>query len=239
MAASEPDERNARYAIYWAPAGDTALTRIGAPWLGRDATTDRALARPRLAGFDDAMLTALTADPRRYGLHATLKPPFRLAAAASVTALEAELADFAAATEPVTLSSIHVTRIGNFLALVPTGPAPSVTALANACVKHFDRYRAPASDDELVRRNAAGLTAAQRTNLNRWGYPYVMDEFRFHVTLTGSLDQSVADRLLPALSQLFADAIAETVVIHDIALFVQHGPGGTFRLVRRFTLADH
>src|SRR5215469_910585 len=194
MVVSEPADRNARYAIYWAPPDDSGLARIGAAWLGRDAVTDRALPRPTVVGFDDATLAALTAEPRRYGLHATLKPPFGLATAATVQ------------------------------------------ALADACVAQFDAYRAPASDDEVARRNAAGLTPAQRANLRRWGYPYVMEEFRFHVTLTGPLEPATGNRLVPVLSALFAEVTAAPLAIDALALFVEPGRGQPFRLRRRFAL---
>src|SRR5215469_8989376 len=189
MVVSEPADRNARYAIYWAPPDDSVLARIGAAWLGRDAVTDRALPRPTVVGFDDATLAALTAEPRRYGLHATLKPPFGLATAATVSALEAALTEFAAA-----------------------------------------------SDDEVARRNAAGLTPAQRANLRRWGYPYVMEEFRFHVTLTGPLEPATGNRLVPVLSALFAEVTAAPLAIDALALFVEPGRGQPFRLRRRFAL---
>lgn len=236
MVTSEPGGRDARYAIYWAPPDDSALAQTGAQWLGRDAVTDRRLTRPTVAGFDDAALAALTAEPRRYGLHATLKPPFSLAAATTVTALEAALSEFATVTTPVVLPAIRVSRIGNFVALVPTVPTPAVTALANACVAQFDRYRAPASEDEFTRRNGAGLTPPQQANLRRWGYPYVMDEFRFHVTLTGPLEPPLGDRLVPILSKLFAEVTASPISIDEIALFVESGRGQPFRLRRRFTL---
>lgn len=239
MTTLEPGGRDVRYAIYWAPPDDSALARIGAGWLGRDAAADSVLARPAVTGFDDAALAKLTAGPRRYGLHATLKPPFRLAAAATVTALEAELTAFAAATAPAVLPAIQVSRIGNFLALVPAVHAPAVTALANACVEHFDSYRAPASEDEFARRNGDGLTSAQRANLQRWGYPYVMDEYRFHVTLTGQLEPSIGDRLLPVLSELFAEVTAAPIAINEIALFVEPGDGRRFRLRRRFALRSY
>jgi len=236
MVVSEPADRNARYAIYWAPPDDSVLARIGAAWLGRDAVTDRALPRPTVVGFDDATLAALTAEPRRYGLHATLKPPFGLATAATVSALEAALTEFAAATAPVVLPALQVSRIGNFVALVPAAPAPAVQALADACVAQFDAYRAPASDDEVARRNAAGLTPAQRANLRRWGYPYVMEEFRFHVTLTGPLEPATGNRLVPVLSALFAEVTAAPLAIDALALFVEPGRGQPFRLRRRFAL---
>lgn len=148
MAALEPGNRDVRCAIYWAPSDDSALARVGAAWLGQDAASNSLRVRSTVAGFDDATFAALTAEPRCYGLHATLKPPLRLATATTVTALEAAMADFVAA--PAALPAVRVSRIGNFVALVPVIPAPAVAALANACVEHLDRYRAPASEGEFA-----------------------------------------------------------------------------------------
>ena len=48
-------------------------------------------------------------------------------------------------------------------------------------------FARPPGAAELERRRKAGLSAAQEKMLLRWGYPYVLDEFRFHLTLTGRL----------------------------------------------------
>jgi hypothetical protein len=34
---------------------------------------------------------------------------------------------------------------------------------------------------------AAGLNQSQVANLDRWGYPYLFADFRFHMTLTGKV----------------------------------------------------
>jgi putative phosphonate metabolism protein len=226
-----------RYAIYWAPPERSVLAKLGAAWLGRDAAADRELKRGAIDGFDDAFLAAITGDPRRYGLHATLKPPFVLAGGIGPPEFQADLAAFAARTAPIAAPNLHIARIGNFLALTPSGPAPEIDTLANACVEHFDRYRAPPSQQELARRRSANLTANQERYLERWGYPYVMDEFRFHVSLTGSIERSVADRLLPALKDMFSPTAGRPLEISDIALFAEPAPGAPFRLLRRFALA--
>jgi putative phosphonate metabolism protein len=225
-----------RYAIYWAPPEGSALATLGGAWLGRDAITDRALKRFAISDFDDAVLAEITADPRRYGLHATLKPPFALAGNCSLLQFEADLCAFAARTAPVIAPKPRVTRIGRFLALTPSAHAPEITALANACVAHFDRYRAPPSAQELARRRSANLTEAQERNLQRWGYPYVMDELRFHISLTGPIERSLADQLLTKLTTLFAPVALQPLEIREIALFAEPAPGAPFRLLRRYAL---
>ncbi|MGO9134484.1 MAG: DUF1045 domain-containing protein [Methylovirgula sp.] len=224
-----------RYALYWAPPVDSALAEIGARWLGRDAITNKARVRPALAGFDDATLRALTSEPRRYGLHATLKPPFRLAESTNYETFEADVAAFVAATKPLVMPSIKVMQISDFIAL--SGEmTEALSAFANACITHFDRCRAPPSEAELARRNAVALTQRQAEYLKRWGYPYVMEDFRFHITLTSKLDASTAERLLPLLSTLFAEVTAKPLILSELAIFMEPDAGRDFRLIRRFAL---
>lgn len=226
----------ARYAIYWAPPEGSPLAAIGEPWLGRSAARDEALAQPDLPGFAREEIVAATAEPRRYGLHATLKAPFRLVRDASAAALEEALARFARTTPFAAAAPLILKRIGRFIALVPGADERAITALAARAVEAFDAFRAPPDAAELERRLRAPLTPPQRDNIARWGYPYVMAEFRFHVTLTGAIERALAERLAPPLARLFAPAMAEPLALRELALFVEPAPGAPFRLVRRFAL---
>jgi putative phosphonate metabolism protein len=227
-----------RFAIYWAPPHRSPLAEIGEAWLGRGAESDAARERPLLPGFGADALEAATAEPRRYGLHATLKPPFRLAEGESAAALEAAFDDFARRQRSVIAPALRLKRIGRFLALVPGARTPPLDALATAAVEAFDAFRAPPDAAELARRHAAGLSPAQAQNLARWGYPYVMKEFRFHVTLTGPIETALADRLTPALETLFAPVLTLPLHIAELALFAEPEPGAPFRLIRRAALAS-
>ena len=225
-----------RYAIYWAPPAGSPLAKIGEAWLGRNAAAHHAIERPAPMGFSQDEIEAATAEPRRYGLHATLKPPFRLAAGCSAAALEEALAEFARETPPVAGPALRLKRIGRFLALTPAARAPKLDALAAACVERFDDFRAPAEAAELARRRTAALSPAQEANLVRWGYPYVMAEFRFHVSLTGAIESGLAERLEPVLAERFAAAMVPPLEINELALFTESAPGAPFRLARRFAL---
>jgi putative phosphonate metabolism protein len=229
-------QETARHAIYWAPEPGTALAAIGARWLGREEQSERPLPRQTINGFDDRELDAITREPRRYGLHATLKPPFRLAAEVTPPMLEEAVAAFAEQQMPITIPSLRVARIGDFIALMPTVRSAAIDALAASCVEHFDRFRAPLNTEELARRRRNPLTKRQESNLGRWGYPYLMADFRFHVTVTGPVDAALAERLLPALKRLFAPATMAPPAINEIALFVQPTPESPFQLARRFGL---
>jgi putative phosphonate metabolism protein len=221
-----------RYAIYWAPHLDTPLARIGEAWLGRSAQTGRSAEPTPLDGFAAAELEAITAEPRRYGLHATLKSPFRLAPGKSEAELEQALADFARGRRPLVAPPLRLKRISRFLALVP-GQDAGIETLAAASVESFDGFRAPADAAELARRRRARLTPSQAGNLLRWGYPYVMADFRFHVTLTGPIEPATAARLEPHLAVLFGEVMTAPLVIDALALFAEPAPGAPFRLLHR------
>jgi hypothetical protein len=169
-----------RYALYAVPDGD--LGDFGAVWLGWDIRSGAAADPLPIAGLDDVTMT-----PRKYGFHGTIKPPFRLADGYDLGAMQTAVADLAAKVAPVHVEGLQLSLLGGFLALVPVGEATALSTLAARFVQDLDRFRAPPSEAELTRRRAAGLTARQERNLTTWGYPYVLEDFRFHLTLTGRL----------------------------------------------------
>jgi putative phosphonate metabolism protein len=225
-----------RFALYWSPPPDSALARLGAAWLGRDAVAGSSVERPAMIGFDADRLTGLTAGPRHYGLHGTLKPPFVLIDDYQAEDLEIALDTFTNQMESFTLPPLQLSVLDGFLALVPSAPSSALNYLAAHCVVKFDHFRRPAGSAELARRRTAGLTPRQEEHLSRWGYPYVLDCFRFHVTLTDRLKAQEAEQLLPSLSAYFAPVIGKPVAIDEITLFVQPAEEAAFDECRRFRL---
>ncbi|MBB4286990.1 DUF1045 domain-containing protein [Roseospira goensis] len=223
-----------RFALYFAPPEGSALDRLGSAWLGRDARSGAALDRPMVPGLDPARAETLTDSPRFYGFHGTLKAPFALRAGTTADDLMAAVETFAATRTGFDLPALMVAPLGGFVALVPSAPAPALDELAAACVETFDAFRAPPSADELARRRAAGLTAGEQALLERWGYPYVMDAFRFHMTLTGRIaDDGERAAVIEALRALFGPAIAAPVPVDGLAVFHQPERAAPFRLIRR------
>ena len=219
-----------RYSIFYAPAAGSDLARFGAQWLGWDAETGHETAHPEIQGVDVAVATST---PRKYGFHGTLKPPFRLATGTDRSGLERAIAELVAKTPAFTMPVLELRRLGRFLALVPSAPSPALSSLAAACVQELDMFRAPAGDAELARRRQSGLSAAQELNLRRWGYPYVLDEFRFHLTLTGAL--SGPEEIETALGPLVAPFTNDPMAVDQICLFGE-AADGRFRILRRFPL---
>ena len=224
-----------RYAIYFAPVVGSELARFGDRWLGRDAATNQALPQPALDGLDASRLHALTEAPRHYGFHGTLKPPFQLAERNDVGDLRRALTGFAVRQRPFEIAALQLKEIGDFLALLPANPTPALSSLADACVTEFDAYRAPPEAAETAKRHAAGLTPRQAELLARWGYPYVLEEFRFHLTLTGPMaGGDERTRVASLIQTLVAQLLDQPVPVRELCLFHQPGRATPFRLIQRF-----
>jgi putative phosphonate metabolism protein len=225
-----------RYAVYLAPPPDSALWRFGAQALGRDAATGEAIEGFAPRGLSPQDWRALTAEPRRYGFHATLKAPFALAEGAAREDLESAVAQLAASVTAFDLGALQVSALsfggGGFLALAPVAPPPALGELEARAVRELDRLRAPATDEEIARRRPDRLTPRQHGYLHAWGYPYVLEEFRLHFTLSGATQ--TPSPLVEAVAEAFAASVREPQFRVDaLTLFVQPD-GGDFRLLRRF-----
>ena len=219
-----------RYALFYVPPAGTALAEFGARWLGRDAS-----APPELAGVSAEDWRRAVAAPRKYGFHATLKAPFRLAEGRAGRALADALERFCRTRGPAPVGKLALRVLSDFLVLAPmeTGAAAD---LAAECVRIFDPFRAPLTAAEIAHRRPDRLTASQTANLERWGYPYAMEDFRFHLTLTGPLDAGGRARFGAGIARAVLPAIAEPVEIAGICLCGQATPEADFVVLDRFAL---
>lgn len=217
-----------RYAVYYLP-DDAGLARFGAAWLGWDAALGAPVAQP-------LGLEAITRAPRRYGFHATFKAPFRLAEGRDPTDLVRAAALLAERLDPVTVAALVPGRLDGFLALVPEGDTGALDRLAFAVVRGLDGFRAMPTRDELDRRRQAGLSARQDALLLDWGYPYVAEEFRFHMTLTDRLEDAALDAALARAAGALPP-LARPFPVASIALMGER-EDGQFRLIRRFPLGE-
>lgn len=176
-----------RYAVYFAPGQNDPWWDAGSRWLGRCALTGQALAQPAVAGFSPAQFEQLTQAPRRYGWHATLKAPFVLAEGCTLVELQCQLSTIAQQHLAFGLPPLLVSQMDGFLALRIDGDDHAVQHIAANCVTGLHAFAAPLPPSEQARRRGKGLSARQEQLLQDWGYPFVLDQFRFHFSLTGSL----------------------------------------------------
>ena len=229
-----------RYAAYFAPAAESAWGMAGAHWLGRDAFRDAPLPQPVVAGLTSEEMRKLTGTPRRYGWHATLKAPFQLAADVNVEQLVALLRTLCRGMQPLVMPSLEVRRIDDFLALLPAGDEAQIARIhqvASVCVTGLQPLAQALSHEALERRRQAGLTAQEERYLLRWGYPYVLGRFRFHMTLSGSLhgvSDATVEQLRDAATAHFAHL--PPCELDAVAVFTEPAPGADFVALQRLML---
>ena len=227
-----------RYAIYYAPAAGSALDRFGAELLGYDAWSgaDVPFAEGVLGTIPD--WREVTHDARKYGFHATLKAPFGLASGSHEVGLRAACAAFAATPRPLPLIRPTVAAIGGFIAVIPGDTSQPLRQLAADCVRAFDAFRAPMTSEDRARRQPEHMTPRQIDYLDRWGYPFVMEEFRFHMTLTRRLDDDRRTSILGLLRHRFSALGLEQLAIDRIALFKQDDASSRFHILESWPLTS-
>ncbi len=226
-----------RCAIYYVPPADDPLSVAAASWLRRDIYTGAKTALP-VEGLTDADHAFLTALPRRYGFHATLKAPFRLAEGKTVHELERRLRSFAAGLSPLHLPC-RISLVENFFAFTPAAPDPDLDMLAARIVTEFDGFRSQLTEIDIARRDVSRLTGRQLSNLMTWGYPHVFDQFRFHMTLSGPIDHLERDHVASVLAHHFGALATPTLSINQLVLVVEPEPHAPFLVhsAHRFGIA--
>lgn len=222
-----------RLALYWTPDADHPLWQAGCDWLACDPESASALGPAR----------AHTAEPRRYGFHATLKAPMVLRAGASPQDMIDAAARLAASFASFDMPALVVTTLRGFIALRPAttlAPAHPLRQLADACVRELDVLRRPLTPQERDRRlRSMDFDAQERDNLESFGYAFVFDRWQFHMTLSDSFAQSetaARDRMLADASQHFAPALRAPLSCNALSVFLEPSPGSPFQLVQRLPL---
>jgi len=226
-----------RYALYYAPRPEEPLAQAAAQWLGWNPDGGRGRPLPASSGIDPQRLGEIIAEPRRYGFHGTLKPPMALIDDVSEADFLAAVGCFAAAQRAVAAAPLMLAALSDFLALVPTNRSSELQDLADRCVVEFDEFRRPAAEEELARRRKNGLSPRQDELLLRWGYPYVLEEWRFHLTLTGRLpDDAERSAVMNVLRQRFVGLVDRPLAVRDLCVFRQSAPDRPFTVLARFRL---
>jgi hypothetical protein len=216
-----------RYAIYYIP--DLPLFQIGSDWLGWNSLTGQ-----------ETTLSAnhhrITDRPRKYGFHATMKPPFSLASNSTQGELQDAFQAFCATVSPATGGTLKISRLGRFLAMTQDVQSNDVTDLAASTVSHFDKFRAPLSDNDIQKRRQRRLTPEQDALMLRWGYPYVMQEFKFHMTLTGPLQNDEIVSIEQLANTRLQEFIGQSLNIASLALLGEDRDSGRFHVIEKLSL---
>lgn len=222
-----------RYAVYAMANPQSPLFLRASRWLGWDNVAAAKSTFPEAQELENPGpldIERMTRTPRKYGFHGTIKPPMRLAEGYDESMLTARASKLAAELAPVTIPAMEIAAIGSFLALVPAQPNAGLADLASHFVTGLDDFRRPADEAELERRRAAGLSTRQHELLSAFGYPYVLDQFRFHMTLSGRLDPNHVPMAKALLEQWIGPVIPEPFILDRLAVMGE-AADGRFRLV--------
>ena len=233
---SETQCEHSRFGVYFAPMPHTLLHRLGNKWLGRDADSGDVLDPELPSSLTESEWRQATESPRRYGFHATLKPPFTLAEGATVSDLRAAVKAFAASRSRFEAGPLAVSTLGRFLALTLLSPPEELSKFAADCVCEFDCLRRPPAAEEQQSRLTSFLSEHERDYVLRWGYPYVFDTWKFHMTLTSSLSAEMRARIEPHLHDRFAVICREPLVFDSVCIFQAAEAQAPFRVIERALL---
>jgi hypothetical protein len=223
-----------RYAVYLTPPAGHPLWQLGCTWLGRDPARAPPYAGPA---------REFVREPWRYGFHATLKAPMRLAHGLSETTFLDAVRGVARDHTAFPMPRLEVGLLSGFLALRPQAAVPSghpLRRLADDCVTRLDRWRATPTAAELQRQDKPGLNARQRAQVSAFGYAYVLDDWRCHFTLSDGLagvDASRAAAVRAQAEQHFGPALDTAWTCDALSVFVEPAAGQAFELREQFGLS--
>ncbi|MEO0341935.1 MAG: DUF1045 domain-containing protein [Pseudomonadota bacterium] len=218
-----------RFAIYFCPEPTTKLAEFGRDWLGWDIDAGDTVPQPSFAGFD---LKTVTERPQKYGFHGTIKAPFRLLEGADLATLQTMADRFAKRSKSFEIPALHVSKIGQFLAITEVEPCLHLRNMAAEAVRFFEPCRAELTEEDLIRRRKSKLTPTQDALLVKWGYPYVFDAFQFHLTLSGPLDSETQTRVKDAAESMLGDTLATAQPCNSISVCAERADGRFIRLSR-------
>lgn len=225
----------ARYAIYFAPDDSSELGVFGATVLRRQAVDPSDWLNPHLpvsfphtADWPDQIKK-----PAHYGFHATIKAPFALAAGTTPEELLQELADLCKMQSAISLKGLAPIRTCRYDALAFEQQPPALPTLAAECVTRFEKYRAPLCDADIQRRNPDALSESELASLHRYGYPYVLDDFNFHMTLSGQNNHQ-DNTYIEWLQELYQAMVTQPPTLDRLCVFHQPDRQSPFIRIKKF-----
>ena len=223
-----------RYAVYYSPEESTPLADFGQRVLGRTAGGCTVAASED--DYPDRQLAAsLSATPAHYGFHATLKAPFHLRKGQSEDLLLSAVEALAQQQTPITMHTLEPRKLSGFAALVFAVQPTKVHQLANQCVEQLEAFRAPLTPEDIQRRKPDTLSETQQYYLKEYGYPFVLSEFRFHMTLTGSLHSAEHAHYFAWLDALYRQCVPSPPVLDRLMVFWQQNRTKPFKRLQEFS----
>ena len=224
----------ARYAIYFVPAPDSQILDLGQRWLGRDVYSGCEVADKAYFGLNPGDVRRLTESAAHYGFHATLKAPFELKRGCKEDEVLVAAQALASALRPI-MPKLFVGAIGEFLAILSSDRRDGIWEIHRACLEHFEPYRAALTASDRERRMHTPLDERQLKALLEYGYPYVLEDFRFHMTLTTRIPDPVQlAEVKDALREGFFCVLNKRQDIDAICVLRQGDRNQQFVVLERF-----
>ena len=232
-----PPNNISRFAIYFVPPESNDLTRFTASWFGWDVYKGIKVDYPVLHNLNYD-IKEITNTPSKYGFHGTLKAPFSLVPDKTIDDLKLSLSMLSRSIKKFEIPSICLRIIDEFIAIVPTSQNESIHSLAKKCLEDLDSFREAESDEILNKRRSGRLSTSEEHNLLKWGYPYVLDDFQFHLTMTGKLPLKVCKHVFSVLSLELHEVLNAPLFIGKICLVGENKMDGKFGVIEEFSLVD-
>jgi hypothetical protein len=230
-------EKFSRYGIYYAPPKEHSLAKFSASWLGWDANVGFPINFSKLQGLR-YKLSEITKKPRKYGFHGTLKPPFALKEGKNPEELLHDVSNFSKTIRGFEIPKIKLQNLDGFIAIVPEKPCPKLQDLARKCVLEFDYFREIETFEQVQKRRILGLTQSQENNLIKWGYPFVLEDFNFHLTLSGRLQPDCLNNIMSVLSTELDEVLKLPLRINELCVVGEIPITGYFQIIHRFPFID-
>ena len=187
-------KKYSRYAIYYAPPKESSLEEFGRYWFGWDPLNAKLINNKHRINYLNrfGIKNLINIDknvliPKKYGFHGTLIPPFKLNKNYSTNTLFKKTEEIAKKFKKFKFYKFKLKKMNNFYAFVQNKKNNNINKLSNRLVRELFKFRSPLSKKEIDRRNPSKLSKLQLNILYKWGYPYIMSEFNFHMTLASEV----------------------------------------------------
>ena len=224
----------ARHAIYFAPPPGSELETFGRRVVGRDHITGGEIEPLEIAGLSGNERRRITKSARHYGFHATLKAPFELRDGCGENELHRALKSFAADRAPFMTPPLRISALSRWIAFTLADRSAEMDRLAADCVRNFEDFRAPLGEADIERRRQSKLTPKQDERLLTFGYPYIFDDFHFHMTLAGPLEPAERETVVGMLQRAAGSLDGAPLRVDAVALYRQPDRESPFIQTARF-----
>jgi hypothetical protein len=224
-----------RYAICFAPEQGSALEAVAHAWFGRDSSGTVIARQSAVAGVSRERIEQLTRMSASFGMHGTLKPPFELMPHATEKGLLTVAEVIAKSWAPFEIPPLELGEVGFIISLMPESSSTALENLATMCVRAFDGFRLPLSEAEEHAYKRRRLTVHQRQMLEHWGYPYVMEEFDFHLSMTDYVhDDTERAAIMKAVEAATAPVLHKPLIMRELTVFRQKAADAPMSIIARF-----